>query len=304
MASFALLKRYMAAITILSIIWAVIGWSFADYLEVQSWYGKAVVSAFFIVIIVQIERFIILSNGKLAWLKAIRISVAISMALLGATVFDQVIFENDIDMQRIGIRTDRINAETTRRTHKIDSTILTMSSTINSLENANRVLQKDVRQNPYVQKPQETTPVRNRTGTDEQGNPIYEYASVVKQGTAPNPGLSQIDRNQGRIDSLNKEKATLEESRSIVENGVREEYKKKKPGMLEGLKAMYSLLAEKGNEPLLVFYAILFFFLLSLELLVVMTKGNDCDYELILEFQEKQQQQLYQSPDRNKKVVK
>ena len=110
------LRRYISAIVILSIIWGTIGFCFAErYIGIESLLGKILTSCVFITIIVCIERYIILT-GKLGnFLGIIRFLLAFLMALLGSTIFDQIIFKNDVEFKMKEIRTEQINAEVPRR---------------------------------------------------------------------------------------------------------------------------------------------------------------------------------------------
>lgn len=72
-ASHRTFKRYISAIIILSIIWGTIGFCFADrYVGIESLHGKILISLVFTTIIICIERFIILTVGKLGWMGFIR----------------------------------------------------------------------------------------------------------------------------------------------------------------------------------------------------------------------------------------
>ena len=60
------LRRYISAIIILSVIWGAIGFCFAErYMGVSSLWQQLAVSSVFVIMILCIERFIILTVGKL-----------------------------------------------------------------------------------------------------------------------------------------------------------------------------------------------------------------------------------------------
>ena len=81
-ASHRTFKRYISAIIILSIIWGTIGFCFADrYVGIESLHGKILISLVFTTIIICIERFIILTVGKLGWMGFIRGLLAFLMAV-------------------------------------------------------------------------------------------------------------------------------------------------------------------------------------------------------------------------------
>lgn len=81
---------------------------------------------------------------------------------------------------------------------------------------------------------------------------------------------------------------TLMDEYNIKKLNVTAEVKKEleaQTGFLEELNALIRIMSE--NKIALVFYALLFFFLIFLELLVFMSKFGDrpCDYDLIIQHQ-------------------
>ena len=294
--SYATLKRYVAAIVILSIIWGIIGWNFADnYLAIKSWYGKAITSVFFIAVIVFIERYIILSHGTLATLRIFRIFLAVLMAVLGSTIFDQIIFQNDIKVQMKEIRTEQINAEIPKRTILIDNEISGISNTIDTITSLNRVLYEELLKSPVLIVP-EVTNTRRQTGRDSEGNPTYEYDRTVTQRSVPNPKAEQAQKNEELLKEYRDRGKALQDRKLNVANEVRTEYEQASAGFLEELGALYFLLGK--NWIVRMFYIFLFLFLTCLELLVITTKGKEnCDYELLLDFQLKQRKKELETLD-------
>jgi hypothetical protein len=282
--SYAVLKKYVAAVSILSIIWGVIGWCFADnYLGINSWYGKIITSVIFIAIIVLLERYIILTLGKLTVLKVFRFILAVLMAVLGSTVFDQIVFKNDIMVQMKEIRTAQINAEIPERTIELDKQIKDISAIIDTLSNTNAALYEELEEKPTISI-SEVTSTRRQIGKDSIGNPIYENDRTIARRAVTNPKAEQAQQNEKLLGEYREREKMLQDKRLNVATEVRNEYEQEETGFLEELAALYTLL---GNNPfVLVFYIFLFLFLVCLEILVITTKGNDkCDYELLLEFQ-------------------
>jgi cytochrome b len=296
--SYATLRRYVAAIIILSIIWGIIGWNFADnYLAITSWYGKTITSLVFITVIVCIERFIIMSHGKLTVVRVFRIFLALLMAVLGSTIFDQIIFKNDIDVRMKEVRTEQINTEIPKRTMLIDNEIKEIFSTIDSITVINKTLYDDLIKSPVIIIPEVTT-TRRQAGKDSVGNPIYENDRMVTQRSVPNPKTEQVQKNEDLLKEYRDRGKALQDRRLNVASEVRTEYERVDTGFLEELGALYSLLGE--NWVMLAFYIFLFLFLTCLELLVITTKGIErCDYEILLDFQLNQRRKEFDSLDKN-----
>ena len=95
------LRKYMSAIIILSIIWGTIGYCFAErYIGLESLIGKCATSIVFMTIIICVERYIILTGKLSFWMKFFRVLLAMLMAVLGSTIFDQIIFKNDVEFEK------------------------------------------------------------------------------------------------------------------------------------------------------------------------------------------------------------
>ena len=91
------LSKYTSALIILILIWSVTGFCFAQrYIELPFW-GCCLVSVFFITIVIMIERQIILTTEKWFSMLAFRVIIALVMAIVGSTIFDQTMFGKDID---------------------------------------------------------------------------------------------------------------------------------------------------------------------------------------------------------------
>ena len=283
--SFSMLKKYFAAVSILSIIWGVIGWCLAnDYLNITSWYGKVITAIVFIAIIIFIERYII-HTQDVSKVKYFRIGLAVLMALIGSTVFDQLIFKNDVNVKMVEVRTTQIKKEVPNRTLLIENEIKDKQSNVDTLTKLNQSLYDEIVKQPNI--PQmSTSTTRRQVGTDENGAPKYETDRTTNQSFVPNPKIEQAQQNEVLLQDYRTQIKELQNRKLNVENEVRKEFDEKRKGFLEELGALYSLLG--SNVIMLIFYIVVFLFLMFLELLVITTKGNDkSDYEVLIEFQKR-----------------
>lgn len=283
-ASYKTLRRYLAAIIILGIIWGSIGWCIAgDHLHFQDFSHKAATAVVFILIVICIERFIILSVGGLGMAKAFRIALALLMAVLGSTIFDQIIFRQDVLVKMKEIRTEQINREVPKRLLIIEEDISKAAFLLDSLQKVNSALYDEIAQKPTYTI-YEVISQWIQTGKDEWGNPIMEEKRSVNKRELENQLINQAKANEVTIQRYYDQVGELQKKRLLVEDEVRIEYGQARIGFLEELSALYSILL---NAPVaLGFYIFMFFFLSFLEMLVVTTKGSTkCDYELIIEHQ-------------------
>ena len=108
------LSKYTSALLILMIVWSITGFCFAQrYIGLPVW-GCILVSLVFITIVIMIERQILLALHPTKKLVAFRFVIAIIMAIVGSTIFDQTMFGKDIDKQMA----DNIEVQTASLTQK------------------------------------------------------------------------------------------------------------------------------------------------------------------------------------------
>lgn len=284
-ASHRTLKRYVSAILILIIIWGTIGFFFADnFFGVKNLFGQIVISLTFITIIISIERFILLTVGKLGFMGVVRVFLAILMAVLGSAIFDQIIFRNDINVQMHDVRTEQINKEITKQLLYMDADIKRTTNLIDSIGKANIEIYEKLDKKPMISTTDVTTSTR-QNGVDKEGKPIIEKTTNISKHNVANPLINQAKANEEALQLYKIQLDTYQKEKMNIAKNVREKYEKAETGFLEELGALISIL--KANPIALTFYIFLFLFLMSLELLVVSSKSGDskCDYDLIVERQ-------------------
>lgn len=87
------LSKYTSALLILMIVWSITGFCFAQrYIGLPVW-GCILVSLVFITIVIMIERQILLALHPTKKLVAFRFVIAVIMAIVGSTIFDQTMLE-------------------------------------------------------------------------------------------------------------------------------------------------------------------------------------------------------------------
>jgi len=120
--------------------------------------------------------------------------------------------------------------------------------------------------------------------TNADGSKTTNTKTIVSTQHVANTRIDQIKSNSATIDKCRSRLDDLYNQKINVEDTVRKELEAH-AGFLEELKAMIVLVK---SEPLaFLFYLLLFTFIFTLELLVVVSKIKDvtCDYDLIVEHQ-------------------
>ena len=281
--SHRMLRKFLAAILIMSFLWGVIGYSFAkNYLGFES-IGAIISSIVFITIIISIERIIILS-GKSLGIKTFRIVLACLMAILGSCIIDQLIFREDIEDELEKYKASLFIEKKNTKLHTYNQDILRIQTNIDSLSQSNVALYEEIQNKPATIIPTYSTS-EQITGIDANGNPIKTQVKNTSTMAIPNSKISQVETNNKLIDEYNTQLTDLLTKRSLIEEDVWNEIYNKKVGFVTELEATINVISHSWIS--LIFYIVLFGFLLSLECFVLTIKTGDsnCDYDLIIAHQ-------------------
>ena len=275
-ASKSQLSKYTSALLILMIVWSIIGFCFAQrYIGLPIW-GCALVSLVFVTIIVMIERQILLAIHPTKMLATFRFVIAIVMAVVGSTIFDQTMFGKDIDKQMADTIEAQVANLTVHRVHIVDEKLSALRTEFDSISRVNSFLQEDVNKNPFIIQ----TSVTNSTNSLVMSDGTIKKVNnpSVTRNQVANPKISQIEANNRKLEAISVQEQKWTEKKQTMEEDVRKECKES-VGFLEELEAMWSIII---NRPLAgAFYLVFFFLLMSLELFVVVSKTVDkeCDYD-------------------------
>ena len=282
------LRKYMSAIIILSIIWGTIGYCFAErYIGLESLIGKLSTSLVFMTIIICVERYIILTGKLSKIMAAVRILIAVLMAVLGSTIFDQIIFKNDVEFEKKEYITEKVNSEVPKRNQLIENELRSLQADIDSLSRINAYLSEEIEKKPATQITTYDN-VKKAVGVDDEGNPIYANEVSKTTHVIANPLIEQRKANEEISKQYNDRKVDLQNLKLETEKNVREEFEASSTGFLQELEILFKQIIFK--KPIAgAFYVFLFLFLMLLEMLVVMTKGGDgdSDYDLIVQHQQR-----------------
>ena len=270
------LSKYTSALMILIIIWSITGFCFAQrYIGLPIW-GCCIVSFFFITIVIMIERQIILTSEKSFSMMAFRAVIALVMAVVGSTIFDQTMFGKDIDKQMANTIELQVVELSGQRVHNIDAKLASLRKETDSLSLVNTQLQADVNTNPFIIQTSRTSS-QNKVLMPDGTFKTVNNPSVTRN-QVPNPKLNQIESNNKKLESLAMQEQKWLEKKQNMEESVRAECQAS-VGFLEELEAMWAIVT---TRPLAgAFYLVFFILLMSLELFVVVSKmvDKECDYD-------------------------
>ena len=275
-ASKSQLSKYTSALLILMIVWSITGFCFARrYIGLPIW-GCAIVSLVFITIVIMIERQILLAIHPTKKLAMFRMVIAIVMAIVGSTIFDQTMFGKDIDKQMA----ETIEVQTAALTHKrvgiIEDKLNALQKEKSLLDSTNAELQADVNAHPWIVQ-RSVTNSQQRLVVDGKIKTVSNPYVTTNQ--VANPKMETIKANNEKINSLNEQEKEWSKKKLTVEEDTRKECQTN-VGFLEELEAMVSIITTRKVAG--IFYLVFFALLMSLELFVVVSKMGDkeCDYEM------------------------
>lgn len=284
-ASYRTKNKYVSALIIVSIIWGVIGYKFASkYIDIESLPGCLAVAFAFIVLVNCIERIIIMKQGKAVMIYAFRIILALCMAILGAFIFDQILFERDLKTQINRNKEKEIREVVQYRMEECNNDIKKFTAIRDSLFNVNVMLYDQLKDNPVIIKRNVNTR-QVVAGHDKDGNPIMRTLSEVVNTPVDNPLNNQVKDNDKELENNQKMLVHLQNKKDSTEINVTTEIMSRPIGFMEELDASIQVFF-KGTLTTIV-YVILFVFMLGLELFVCSISWfeKDCDYDLVVEHQ-------------------
>lgn len=272
------LSKYTSALLILMIVWSITGFCFAQrYIGLPIW-GCILVSLVFVTIVVMIERQILLALHPTKKLATFRLVIAIIMAIVGSSIFDQTMFGKDIDKQMADTIELQTADLTQKRVRNIDSKLMAFQIEKDSLNKVNSELQADVNAHPWIIQ-KSVTNSQDRLVVNGKIKVVNNPSVTTNQ--VANPKQIAIAANNEKIKQIVLQENDLNKKKLTVEEDTRKECQAN-VGFLEELEAMVSIVTTRTVAG--IFYVIFFLLLMSLELFVVTSKMGDeeCDYELAI----------------------
>lgn len=278
-------KRYTAAMLIVCILWSFIGFVFTQRYLHGGLNGSFIGALVLVIIIIQIERQIILSINPTKWLYFFRGVIAMMMAIIGAIIIDQIVFKEDIELEKITSIEERVKKALPPKTEELRNQINSLDTAIAKKEQERVELIRDVEKNPTskVYNTQPVTTVEKRTVIDTiTGKPVTTErsrpSSVTTVSNVQNPKIAMIQPLEKTIEDLRNQRSQKEALLLNIRPKLEQEISSK-VGFLDELEVMYRLVTSKNVA--LIVWLIWFFFLLGLEMLVLISKANEKenDYE-------------------------
>lgn len=282
-ASIKTLRRYTDAVILMMFLWAYIGYNMADRYFKFGLAGCIIAAVVFAFLVWIIERQIILIVGKNRMIGIIRGVLAVCMALVGATVTDQLVFGKDINAQMSEVVERRTDEQMAFRKKLIEDELFSYHKELDSLETESARLAEIISKQPVIK-----SVLYSKTATgqvDSLGKPIM--ANGYTQENIPNPKIADRERIEERIGTIREGITTCSDKMQNLRNSLLEE-NKNNIGLLTELEVTFSDKVLFSSWVISVFYGVFFLVFLLIELLVVTGKvcSKPCDYEALVEKQQ------------------
>ncbi|HXF90627.1 MAG TPA: DUF4407 domain-containing protein [Candidatus Nitrosotenuis sp.] len=260
-------KKYLAAILIVSILWGFIGYTFTQRYIKGDFTTSLAVAAVLVFIVIHIERQIILSIGKNRLARAFRVIIGIVMAIIGSVIIDQMLFREDIEKKNISNIQAEVNNILPEKTRELVSQISNLDTTIKIKEAEIKELSKDIEKNPT----KIIYNVETNYVIDTLGNRV-PTGKKVTTNHIPNPNISRLPDLDAQIQNLIDKKIEKEKNLVTIRDNLEAELKSK-TGFLDELIVLFSILFSHGIA--LFVWLSLFTFFLAIELFVLVNKFGD-----------------------------
>lgn len=271
-------KKITSALLIVCIIWAFIGYLFSTRYFQIPWYGAVLGSLVMLIIIIQIERQIILAVKNSLALGALRLLLGVIIAIIGSTIIDQVFFENDINIKRKDLISERTAVRKENAVNAREATIAELRKQIFQADSQIMILTKSIEREGTVvlsgttsrtTRNQRDSSITRSTETNRMANPkIQERQNYFDIKTAASNKVVDAER-------------AFQEQVTAIENDALKE----KVGFLDELGIMFKLLQDSNIA--LIVYILWFLFFFFIELFILFTKWGEepNDYDKVIRYQ-------------------
>ena len=273
-------KKYTAALLIVSTVWAFVGYCFCDRYIKLGVMGSVLGSIIAIFLIIQIERQILLVDKATRILRITRFGLAILMAIIGSLIIDQMIFKDDIEKNKLESNQKQVNDLMPKQTVTLNKQIADLSSDLKKKELERVLLQDDINRNPTQQRVELTSKVVPITTKTTDSNKNLSEQTTLKSTISktftevPNPKIDQLPSIDKQIYDLRNQKLQSE-NRLFTVRADLEKIVSSKIGFIDELTIMTNIL--KKSLVAAIVYCIWFLFLLLIELLILIGKSYDAE---------------------------
>tara|TARA_B100000780_G_scaffold210832_1_gene150745 strand:- start:1736 stop:2719 length:984 start_codon:yes stop_codon:yes gene_type:complete len=273
-------KKFLSAILLIGTIWFAVGYLFVSrYFDANS--TVSLLSGVVMVIaVIQIERQIILASNLQWWGALLRFLLGALMAVIGATVIDQVMFKDDVERYKNDNADVVVEKRIAQKMDLYNSRYLEIDEALIKAVQERDALILDVAKRPYIK----SYKTKTNTARDTAGE-ITSTNRQVESFQTENPNIRLLAQKDIQIESYESRKNEIVDKKSSIYNDEREKFLNEPEGFLTELESLYEIL--RSSSLAKAFYIMWFVLLVLIEMLVLAAKGGDgsTDYERLIQHQ-------------------
>lgn len=286
-AAFKSVKKYTAAMLIVCILWFFIGFTFAHRYLSLSLTGCILAGALSTIIIVQVEKQIVLSIHPSRLLLFFRGCLAFMMSILGAVIIDQILFEKDIEIEKISYISAKVDRILPSKTEELRKQIAALDTTISKKELEKDNYIQDISKHPTTtatttQTATKRVPVQTVAASGRDTTVWKTVSDVTVASTLlPNPKIALLSPLDSTIGAMRQQRAQKENELLDIKPALEKEMKAS-TGFLDELTIMKQMLS--ASRVACCFWILWILFFLFIEMLVLFSKLGDKsnDYEKVV----------------------
>lgn len=273
-------KKFLSAIILVGTVWSAVGYLFAERYFDANRFQSIIAGILMFILVIQIERQIILTTSLSFWGKASRVLLGLLMAIIGATVIDQIMFKDDVERYKRDNADNVIEERIATQRESLNNRILDVQSVINNLSSERDRLLQEANARPFIS----AYSVNKSTATDSTGNIVNETSNTSSK-PVENPKFQLAARKDEQILKREEQKNDLQNSLATLRSDQLKELMLESDGFLTELEYLFEILRSRGIA--LAFYLLWFMLLVLIELLVLITKNGtgSTDYERLIQHQ-------------------
>lgn len=283
-AAFKSVKKFTAAMLIVCILWFFIGFTFAHRYLSLALPGCLLAGVLSTVIIVQVEKQIVLSINPSRLLLIFRGCLAFMMSILGAVIIDQILFEKDIEIEKISYVSEKVDRILPSRTEELRRQIAAIDTVIARKETERESYVADISIRPTISvtsssSTMRTVPVHAVTSSGKDTTILRKVnEGSVSTNLVPNPKIALTHALDSTIGAMREQRARKENELLHMKPALEKEMKGS-TGFLDELTIMARMLS--ASYVALAFWFLWILFFLFIEMLVLFSKMGDRsnDYE-------------------------
>ncbi|WP_298737822.1 DUF4407 domain-containing protein [uncultured Chitinophaga sp.] len=283
-AAFKSVKKYTAAMLIVCILWFFIGFTFAHRYLSLGLPGCFIAGLLSTIVIVQVEKQIVLSLHPGRLLLIFRGCLAFMMSILGAVIIDQILFEKDIEIEKMSYISQKVDKILPSKTEELRKQIAALDTAIARKEVEKEAYVDDISKRPTITATTTQTATKrvpeHTTTSSGKDTIIWKATSEHIVGTTlvPNPKIALISSLDSSISQLRQQRVQKENDLLHMKPALEKEMKAN-TGFLDELTIMARMLS--ASYVALCFWLLWILFFLFIEMLVLFSKMGDGvnDYE-------------------------